>query len=218
MDSSEYSNEADQPSHKAPPHLMVEGLINPSHVGDVLLALRRGDADRLRSGGGGRLTTWAVTVIIACLALGFMGSIIQSLGRALGRQQNITNTARTAADYAQSVDEDVGKLLADPQTKLVRLTSPSQLTADAAIAWNEARRDGALFCDKLPLLPASQSYEIWAIGRSDKGAKVVEVRPAPGVSIYPFHYSDASVHLIRFEVTAGAPDATRPPALAGTVQ
>ena len=42
MDSSEYLNEEDQASRKPPPHLTVEGLINPSHVGDVLLALRRG--------------------------------------------------------------------------------------------------------------------------------------------------------------------------------
>jgi hypothetical protein len=217
MDDSEYSGLHAQPIRNASPPLTVDGLVNPSNVGDVLLALRRGEAERLR-GSAGRISTWAATIVIACLALGFMGAIIQSLGRALGREQNIANQTKSAAEYAQSINEDVGKLLADPQTKLVRLTSASLLSADAAIAWNGARHDGALFCDQLPMLPASQPYEIWAIGGADQGAKVVEVRPEPGVSVYPFHYSDTPERLTRFEITAGARDAARQPVLTGTIQ
>jgi hypothetical protein len=202
----------------APPHLTVDGLVNPSNVGDVLLALRRGEAERGRAAMNARISTWAVTVIFACLAIGFMGSMIESLSHHLGQQQKLANQSKTDAEYAQSQSEDVGKLLADPQTQLVRLTSTTLASANAAIAWNASRHDGALFCDTLPLLPQAQAYEIWAVSPSDQGAKVVDVRPSPGVSVYPFHYSDATARLSRFEVTAGSRDATKPPLLSGTVQ
>jgi hypothetical protein len=202
----------------ATPHLTVEGLVNPSNVGDVLLALRRSEAERGRSAINARISTWAVTVVFACLALGFLGSMVESLSRQLGQQQKLANQSKTNAEYAQSLNEDMGKLLADPQTQLVRLSSPTLSSANAAIAWNASRHDGALLCDTLPLLPASQAYEIWAISPSDQGAKVVELRPAPGVSVYPFHYSDAAARLSRFEVTAGSRDAAKPPLLSGTVQ
>jgi hypothetical protein len=217
MDDTDDSRIPSQPPCAAPP-VMVDGLVNPSHVGDVLLALRRSDLERAQGLSRARISTWAATVVIACLALGFLGSMVQSLSRELGREQNLANGSKSVAEYAQSLNEDVGKLLADPRTQLVRLSSPSLLAADASIAWNGARHDGALFCDKLPLLPSSQAYEIWAIGRADQGAKMVEVRPAPGVSVYPFHYSDAVERLSRFEVTAGSRDAAKPPVFAGTIQ
>jgi hypothetical protein len=190
---------------------VVDGLVNPSHVGDVLLALRRSGAERRSAPIG----TWAVTVVFACLALGFMGSVIRSLSNKLGQEQNATNSSRTAEQFAAGMNEDMGRLMADPQTQLVRLSSGNQLAADASIAWNAQRQDGALFCDSLPVLPASQAYEIWAIDGSDKGAKVVEVRPEPGVSVYPFHYSESGGKLAKFELTAGK---DRTAVLSGSVQ
>lgn len=218
MDGSEYSETQTQPTRNALPQLTVEGLINPSNCGDVLLGLRRGEAERQRGSAGGRISTWAATVVIACLALGFLGSMIHSLSQELGRQQNVAHGFRVDADAAQGQSEETGRLLADPQTQLVHLTSASHLASDASIAWNGARHDGALFCDNLPVLPASQAYEIWAIGRADQGEKVVEIRPAPGVSVYPFHYSDALERLSRFEITAGSRDAVKPPVLMGALQ
>jgi hypothetical protein len=199
-----------------PPHLVVDGLVNPSNVGDVLLALRRSEAEARRN--STPISTWAVSVIFACLALGFLGSAIGSLSRELGHEQHQANVSKTAAQFAEGLNEDMGKLLADPHTQLVRLSSGALLSADAAIAWNGTTHDGALFCDKLPMLDSPQAYEIWAIAGSDQGAKLGEVRPAPGVSVYPFHYSDGLDHLSRFEVTAGSREAGKPPVLTGAVQ
>jgi len=201
-----------------PPHLVVDGLVNPSNVGDVLLALRRSEAEARRGLNATPISTWAVTVIFACLALGFLGSIISSLGRELGQQQNQAKVSKTAAQFAEGLNEDVGKLLADPHTQLVKLSSGALLSADAAIAWNGARHDGALFCDKLPMLDSPLAYEIWAVDGSDQGTKLAEVKPAPGVSVYPFHYSDSLDHLSRFEVTSGARVAGKQPVLTGAVQ
>jgi hypothetical protein len=201
-----------------PPHLVADGLVNPSNVGDVLLALRRSEAEARRGLNSTPISTWAVTVIFACLALGFLGSAIRSLSRELGHEQNQANVSKTAAQFAEGLNEDMGKLLADPHTQLVRLSSGALLSADAAIAWNGRTHDGALFCDKLPMLDSPRAYEIWAIAGTDQGAKLGEVAPAPGVSVYPFHYSDALDHLSRFEVTAGSRGAGKLPVLTGAVQ
>lgn len=163
-------------------------------------------------------SSWTGLLIFACLGLGFAASAAQ--------YERITATAqRSRADIFADMDsvvegrlEDVGKFLANPQTRLIRL-SPSDETGirGAVIAWNAAAQRGYLLCDQLPVLDQGDTYQLWAIGAANDPVRVATFKPRIGNSVYSFQAGSEIAGKMRVEITAGARSPDKSPILAGEI-
>jgi hypothetical protein len=164
-----------------------------------------------RSGAAG----WGTTLVLACLALGFTASAVQ-YERVRARSE--LERAGVLADASSEVEgqlEDLGKFMAEPGTRVIRLTeSDSSPIASAAIAWNESEQRGYLLCDDLPALDPSMAYELWVRRGSDEPMRIAGIHSKAGMSVYQFRASGVKSR-DRLEITAGPPSAGKSPILSG---
>ena len=142
--------------------------------------------------GNARRHEWAVALIAACLALG----IALAWGQYELRQRSLADgnlrAYRQQVDTLSARDGDLGDLLADPNTKFVRLQTDASGELNplrrAAIAWNDGRQRGVLFCDNLAPAGDGKEYQLWLIpdaGAADATA-VGLVDAQPGKTVYAF--------------------------------
>jgi hypothetical protein len=130
---------------------------------------------------------WTPILIFACLALGFTASAVEyERARAVGERDRANLLAADDSVVAGRI-EDLGKFLADSQTRWIRLTDPQNTVGmHAVVAWNAQNQSGYLFCDQLPPLDAGTSYELWTLHGSDDPQSVAAIAPQAGASVYPF--------------------------------
>ncbi|HEX4053952.1 MAG TPA: anti-sigma factor [Tepidisphaeraceae bacterium] len=162
-----------------------------------------------------RGTGWGAMLVVACLALGFSASAVE-YERVWGQgQQQRAELLETADSEAAGQLEDLGKILADPQTRLIRLTAmdASPIT-NAMIVWNSSRQKGYFLCDQLRMLDAGMTYEVWTRRGSDEPIRIAGIQPKAGQSVYPFRATGAQSR-DRLEISAGAPSAQNAPILTG---
>jgi hypothetical protein len=158
-------------------------------------------------------SSWAGTIIICCLAIGFLGAMIQFERARYGSELNRAYQLATSVELAQADQETLGRNLSDPNTVLVHLSGFAATDGHAsALAFNLPLRWGALLCDRLTKLPDGQHYEVWAIlnGSPDNAALIAVLDSEPGVSVYPFHFQSDIVSADRIEITAGPRSAAAP--------
>ncbi|MGD0387943.1 MAG: anti-sigma factor [Tepidisphaeraceae bacterium] len=167
----------------------------------------------------GRRSNWSGLLVFACLALGFVASAVQYERVAATSQRDRAEILATADSRMEGQLEDLGKLLSDPQTRMVRLTgSPGSSVANAVIAWNAAARRGYLLCDQLPVLDSGSGYELWALHGGDDPVKIATIVAKAGDSVYLFQAWGEMDGKIRLQITAGPRSSDKPPILAGEIQ
>ena len=95
-------------------------------------------------------------------------------------------------DALDSRDRDLGALMADPRTKLVRLSPVDDLergvhspVRHASVAWNDARQSGVFFCDGLVPADGSDRYRLWLVPPAGAATGIELARPEPGRTVYP---------------------------------
>jgi hypothetical protein len=158
-------------------------------------------------------------LIFACLALGFAASAVQYERIAATSQRNRAELLATADSRMEGQLEDLGKLLSEPQTRMIRLTgSPGSSVANAVIAWNAAARRGYLLCDQLPVLDSGSGYELWALHGSDDPVKIATIVAKAGDSVYLFQAWREMEGKIRLQITAGPRSSGKPPILVGDIE
>jgi hypothetical protein len=158
---------------------------------------------------------WAGTLILACLALGFCASAVE-LERSwgLGQQQRAELLATADSEVSGQL-EDLGRFLADPQTRLIRLNlGNSSAVGSASVVWNASREKGYLLCDQLRMLDADAAYEVWARHGSEQPIRLAGIYPKSGQSVYPFRASGVKTR-DRLEITAGPRSAGNAPIFTG---
>jgi hypothetical protein len=134
---------------------------------------------------------WGTALVVACLALGFMMS-----WAVYEMRQRVTDEVSMAGfrhdlDSMVAEQADLGRLLADPRTKLVRLV-PSEAGSSihfAAVAWNEERQSGIVFCDDL-LAQGRRRYQVWLIPAAGDPTAVAFGPTEPGRAVYPFNATE----------------------------
>jgi len=166
-----------------------------------------------------RRSGWAGVLILACLALGFAGSAVQYERVAATSERNRAEILAAADSRTEGQLEDLGKLLSDPQTRMVRMAGlPGSSVANAVIAWNAGARRGYLLCDQLPVLDSGGGYELWALHGGDEPVKIATIVAKAGDSVYLFQAWRAMDGKIRLEITAGARSSGKAPILAGEIE
>jgi hypothetical protein len=163
--------------------------------------------------------TWAGTVIIACLAIGLLSAICRfEMARLQAEREHAMNLAGEAS-LIEGQQEDLGKLLSDPETRLISLsaTNYSDLRG-ATMAWNGRLQRAVLFCDKLPILGDADQYEIWVADSAGTFSRLGGVDAHPGVSVYPIRFAALTSPISRLEITAGPRELAKGPVLVGQVQ
>jgi hypothetical protein len=160
-------------------------------------------------------SSWATTLILACLALGFTASAVEYERVRVRSEQERAEWLSTADSSMEGQFEDLGKFLADPQTRLIRLTGlESSPLPSAAIAWNTSEQKGYLLCDQLPALNAGMAYEVWVRRGSDAPIRIAGIQPEAGSSVYLFRATGVKSR-DRLEISAGPPSAGKTPILTG---
>jgi len=124
---------------------------------------------------------------MACLALGFVTSWGAYEMKQRVRQEAGAQTARDNFSWIVSQQTDLGRLLADPKTKLVNLVpsvsgSPVRV---ASVAWNQQSQLGALFCEDLAGARGKR-YQIWLVPQSGVATTVLVGPVDPGRSVFMF--------------------------------
>jgi len=130
---------------------------------------------------------WGAALIAACLALGFAASWGAYELRQRVAQEAGVLSERHDMDAMVSQQRDLGHLLADPRTKLVRLfpadeNSPVRLVS---VAWNQQSQSGAVFWDDLATA-VGQHYQIWLMPASGDGTMIPFGPVLPGRAVYLF--------------------------------
>jgi hypothetical protein len=173
---------------------------------------------RPASDGGTPPSSRAGTLVFACLAIGLLASVVQMQRLRIRNEQQRANVMATTADLYAGRSQELGQLMADSHTQLIRLM-PGEMSDmhSASMVWNGSRLRGALFCDQLPIQNAGQSYEIWAVDAGGGASQLADVNAEPGVSVYPFHSAVVPVRPDRFEITDGPRLEHGHPILAGAV-
>lgn len=158
---------------------------------------------------------WGAILVVACLALGFCASAVE-FERVWGNgEQQRAEVLATADSEVAGQLEDLGQFLADPQTRLIRLTGmDSSPISKAVIVWNASRQKGYLLCDELRVLDAGTAYEVWTRRGSDEPIRIAGIQPKAGQSVYPFRVTGVRSQ-DRLEITAGPPSAGNAPILTG---
>jgi hypothetical protein len=160
-------------------------------------------------------TGWGMTLVLACLALGFMGSAVEYERVRVKGERERAGLLATADSEVEGRLEDLGKFLADPGTSVIRLTgADSSPIADAVIAWNASEQKGYLLCDNLKALQPATVYEMWVRRGSDEPMRIAGIEPKAGVSVYLFRASGVKSQ-DRLEITAGPPSTGKSPILSG---
>lgn len=165
-----------EPLSNAPGYVLLPRMPTP----DFTAASTSLPADRSGS--------WSFTLICACLAVGLLGSIVRWEQVRLKNEQGRAAMLAREAGMSESLSEDVGKLMADPATQLIRLTGSELSTVKiATLAWNPRSRSGVLFCDQLPPIGRGQAYQISSVGSNRQSVPLTSLTTAPGTSTYFFH-------------------------------
>lgn len=172
-----------------------------------------GDAPDLRP----RRANWSGTLILACLALGFTASAIKVEQSRIRSEQDRANILATADSAVESRLEDLGRFLAEPQTRLVRLSRLDPSASDAVIAWNSSLRRGYLLCDGLPPLDPQVDYEMWVMRGSGAPVRLAGVNARAGISAYPFQADGDLEQKDHVEITAGPREAGKSPIFSGDI-
>jgi hypothetical protein len=130
---------------------------------------------------------WGSALIIACFGLGFAMSwgtyeMRQRVAQEVGAQD-----ARHEVDILNGQQSDLGRLLADPRTILVRLTATEESGAPglACVAWNQQTQTGAVFCGDLAV-GNNQHYLVWLVPSSGAATTAVFGPAQSGRSVYLF--------------------------------
>ena len=134
---------------------------------------------------------WAAALVVTCLALGLvLGWGKYELDQRSSAESQ-TAIYRHDLDLLASRDGDLGSLLADPATRIIRLQSLDQRLSPlrlAAVAWNDGRQRGALFCDNLAPVSDGEEYQLWLIPEQGptEATAISLSDPEPGETVYPF--------------------------------
>jgi hypothetical protein len=173
-------------------------------------------ADR-RLAGDRPASTWGAPLFFACLSMGLLAAFISVEWSKLANEQDLTNSLKTDATLSQSRDEDLGRLLADPNTHVVKLVANDGSSIhNAAVAWNPRLVSGFLFCDQLPVLDAPSKYHVWLIGSDSSAISLGALDAKPGVSVYMFTPEQPVQSALRIEITSGDGQPGKTPLLTGT--
>jgi hypothetical protein len=130
---------------------------------------------------------WGGALVMACLALGFVTSWGAYEMKQRVRQEAGEQTARDNFSMIVSQQSDLGRLLANPATKLVNLIpseSGSRIRV-ASVAWNQQSQLGALFCEDLAD-GNGKRYQIWLVPQSGIATTVLIGPVDPGRSVFMF--------------------------------
>jgi hypothetical protein len=164
-------------------------------------------------------TGWAMVLVFACIALGFVASVAEYERMDASTERNRAELLATSYSTIEGQLEDIGKFLADPHTRIISLKGSQGLSSTAAvIAWNTAEQNGYFLCDALPTLDSGTGYEIWTLHENDDPVKVATINAKPGASVYPFRSWQAIPGKLRLEVTAGPRAAVKTPVFAGDIE
>ena len=113
-------------------------------------------------------TGWSIVLVFACVALGFTASAADYERIVANSERNQAGLLGTECSAVEGQIEDLGKFLADPNTRLIPLVGSGEFAAaPAAIAWNSVQRHGYFLCDDLPVLDSGRGYELWALHGMD---------------------------------------------------
>ncbi len=149
---------------------------------------------------------WGASLVIACLALGFVSAVVVCERNLFTSERGHAIELNNAMATLEARDWELGRVMADPQTRFIPLSGMNSTFQNAMLVWNYSRQFGVLCCDQLPALNSELQYQIWALSRvSHKNAPqfLGQVNAVPGTSIYPFRSSQSPLQFDRIEVTAG---------------
>jgi hypothetical protein len=164
-------------------------------------------------------TGWSIIFVFACVALGFTASAADYERIVATSERNQAGLLGTECSAVEGQIEDLGKFLADPNTRLIPLVGSGEFAAaPAAIAWNSVQRHGYFLCDDLPVLDSGRGYELWARHGMDDAVKVAGWDAKPGASVYPFRVWEPTAGKMRLEITAGPRSGEKSPAFAGEIE
>ena len=148
--------------------------------------------------------SWGGVLILACLGMGLLAAMVEIERSRANSERDYARATSTTYVLQQARLEDLGKNLADGNTRIVHLQSSGiAQSGPAALALNENLRWGALFCDRLAPLDGGKPYEIWAIGGNGAPTELSGVAPQSGVSVYPFTWSSDPGRIKRVEIDSG---------------
>jgi hypothetical protein len=166
-----------------------------------------------RSGG------WTPILIFTCLALGFTASAVEYERVRVVGERNRASVLAADDSVIQGRMEDLGKFLADSQTRWIHLTNPNNSAdARAVVAWNAQTQSGYLFSDQLPAVDAGTNFELWSLHGSDDPQSVAAIAPKAGVSVYPFRFQSGGFVIgDRLEITTGPRSISKSPILSGEI-
>jgi hypothetical protein len=149
-----------------------------------------------------RAQDWSVALVTVCLALGFAISWAgYEVRQRLAQEASVVHF-RHDLDMLSSQQSDLGQLLADPRTKLIRMSpvDGAWAVADACVAWNGERQSGILFCRMLNE-SEGQKFKLWLIPTVGPAAGA-DIGPAEvGKSVYPFNTIGSAESPARIELT-----------------
>lgn len=159
---------------------------------------------------------WGALLIAACLALGLLGSLAQYERFQFKAQRIRADDLGATESLIAAQNEDLGRFLAEPQTRLIRLTCTNSSPAvNAALLLNPAKQVGYLLCDQLQVLDHGVQYEIWATGASEEARQMAGIDARAGVSVYPFKTDLELKGANHVEITAGPRSSGNGPILVG---
>jgi hypothetical protein len=130
---------------------------------------------------------WGSALIVACLALGFAMSWGSYELHQRFAQRDSDVQFRHDLDLLTSQQSDLGELLADPRTKLVRLVPVNgrPQVRLASVAWNDQRQSGAVFCGDLAD-GGSRRFQVWLLPSSGTPIAISFGPSEAGRAVYPF--------------------------------
>jgi hypothetical protein len=148
--------------------------------------------------------SWSGVLVLACLAIGLLAAMLEMERSRANSERDYARATSTTYVLQQARLEDLGKNLADQNTRIVRLQSLGNAqSGSAALALNQNLRWGALFYDALAPLDGGKPYEIWAVGPSGTATELSGVAPEPGISVYPFSWTIDPGPISRIEINSG---------------
>jgi hypothetical protein len=164
-------------------------------------------------------TGWSIVLVFACVALGFTASAADYERIVANSERNRAGLLGTECSAVEGQIEDLGKFLADPNTRLIPLVGSGEFAAaPAAIAWNSVQRHGYFLCDDLPVLDSGRGYELWALHGADDPMNIAIWDVKPGASVFPFRVWEPTTGKMRLEITAGPRSVEKSPVFAGEIE
>lgn len=168
----------------------------------------------VRKQGTGR-SGWGMTLVLACLALGFTASAVEYEQARVKGERERAGMLAIADSEVEGQLEDLGKFIAEPETRVIRLTGENASPiGSAVIVWNASEEKGYLLCDELKMLEPAMMYELWVKRGTEEPMKIAGIEPRAGVSVYLFRASGVKSQ-DRLEIMAGPRSAGKSPILSG---